>query len=42
LLDIKKPLVEPQVDIPHDIYHNAGRSVKLFSNDQQAPPNLNI
>jgi tRNA (guanine-N7-)-methyltransferase len=42
LLDNKTPLTEPEVDIPHDIYHNAGRSVKLYENDQQAPPNLNI
>jgi tRNA (guanine-N7-)-methyltransferase len=42
LLDNRRPLEEPEVDIPHDIYHNAGRSVKLYENDQQAPPNLNI
>jgi tRNA (guanine-N7-)-methyltransferase len=35
-------LTEPDVEIPKDIYHNAGRSVKLYENDQEAPKNLNI
>ncbi|WP_026473912.1 tRNA (guanosine(46)-N7)-methyltransferase TrmB [Alkaliflexus imshenetskii] len=36
------PLVEPEVEIPKDIYHNAGRSVKLYANEQEAPRNLNL
>lgn len=40
LLDHPAGLQEPEVDIPRDSYHNAGRSVKLYENDQEAPADL--
>jgi tRNA (guanine-N7-)-methyltransferase len=42
VLDYNGSLEEPDVDIPHDIYHNTGRSVKLYENNQQAPSNLSL
>ncbi len=32
--DFSNPLIEPQVEIERDNYHNAGRSVKLFNTDE--------
>ncbi|MDG5800485.1 tRNA (guanosine(46)-N7)-methyltransferase TrmB [Marinilabiliaceae bacterium ANBcel2] len=39
-IETKPPFKEPVVDIPYDIYHNAGRSVKIFGSNVEAPGNL--
>ena len=33
--DFSKPLQEPEKDIPHDEYHNAGRNVRLYKNSAE-------
>ncbi|MGQ1946356.1 tRNA (guanosine(46)-N7)-methyltransferase TrmB [Geofilum sp. OHC36d9] len=35
LLDNVNPLIEPEVDIPFDEYHNAGRSVKFLNDGEE-------
>ncbi|ASB49478.1 tRNA (guanosine(46)-N7)-methyltransferase TrmB [Alkalitalea saponilacus] len=42
ILPERHQLAEPEIDIPKDIYHNAGRGVKLYHNDEKAPPKLDV